>query len=428
MNILKNKLYINAINVLIVSILISSCGTTSQLKNNFKNDNESSSFFKGFVLYDPITKKHIVNHNGAKYFTPASNTKIYTFYAAYRTFKDSVKSLAYYRTKDSLLIQGTADPSLLFGFESSKVLDFLKKEEVSIYFLDTTIEEPVLGNGWSWDDYPYYYQPEKSILPIYGNLLTYRWDVGEVRSYPSTLKKMITPVDSLKLRREFLTNQFYIQKNSQRNYTVPLMTSNTLTAALLSDTIGKKVTLIAPKKQYTFNYVYGQRYDSLYKQMLTVSDNFIAEQLMLQVGKEVTDKFSVEAGIQFAKENYFQDLPHDFIWVDGSGLSVYNKFTPENTVKLLEKMYQEIPKKKLLNYFPVGGQSGTIKNWYANNGTPYVYAKTGTLSAVHALSGYLITKKGTFLIFSYMNNNYLSASGEVKKQMEKDLMKIYNNY
>ncbi|RPD90770.1 hypothetical protein EGM88_15580 [Aureibaculum marinum] len=428
MNILKNKLYVNVFKLLLVSVLMSSCGTTYQLKNDLKKHNDSSSFFKGFVLFDPVANKQIVNHNGAKYFTPASNTKLYTFYAAYRTFKDSVKSLAYYKSQDSLIIKGTADPSLLYGFESSKVLDFLKNEKDSIYLIDTKIDNPPLGDGWSWDDYPYYYQPEKSIFPIYGNILQYKWESGAVKSYPTLLKSYIKALDSIPLRREVSSNQFYIENNSKRNYTVPFIVSNKLVAELLSDTIQKNVTLIPPKPNHQFNYIYGQRYDSLYKQMLHVSDNFIAEQLMLQVAKEVSGKFDTKVGIKYAMENYMQDLPHKFKWRDGSGLSVYNKFTPENTVKLLEKMYREIPTDQLLSYFAVGGKSGTIKNWYANNGTPFVYAKTGTLNSVHCLSGYIITKKGKLLIFSYMNNHYPGSSSEVKKEMEEALLKIYNAY
>ncbi|MDY7394228.1 D-alanyl-D-alanine carboxypeptidase [Aureibaculum sp. 2210JD6-5] len=425
---MKNKLYIKLIKVLIITTLITSCGTTHQLKNNFKKHNESSNFFKGFVLYNPATQKQIVNHNGAKFFTPASNTKIYTFYAAYRTFKDSVKSLAYYKSQDSLVIKGTADPSLLYAFESNKVLNFLKNSKDSLYMIDATIEGPAFGAGWAWGDYPYYYQPERSLFPIYGNMLTYKWDLGEIKSYPTLLKNKIKPLDSTRMRRDLRENNFYIAKNSQRTYEVPFITSNQLTADLLSDTIGKKIKLVPLKPNHHFNYIYSQRYDSLYKQMLTISDNFIAEQLMLQVGKEVSGKYSSDEGIKYAIENYLQDLPHEVRWADGSGLSRYNQFTPENTVKLLEKMYREIPREKLLDYFPVGGKSGTIKNWYANNGTPFVWAKTGTLNGVHCLSGYLITKKGTFLIFSYMNNHYSGSSSKVKKEMEVALMKIYNSY
>ena len=62
------------------------------------------------MVFDPALNKELVNYNGEKYFTPASNTKLFTFYAAYKTFKDSVAGLHYYLNADSLVIRGTADP------------------------------------------------------------------------------------------------------------------------------------------------------------------------------------------------------------------------------------------------------------------------------------------------------------------------------
>ena len=161
--------------------------------------------------------------------------------------------------------------------------------------------------------------------------------------------------------------------------------------------------------------------------MLVISDNFIAEQLMLQVGKEVANSYSVETAIKYSLTNYLQDLPQEPRWVDGSGLSRYNLFTPNDMVYLLEKMYKEIPLQKLLDYFPVGGETGTLKSWYAND-KPFVYAKSGTLSNNYSLSGYLVTKKGKILIFSYMNNHYRIPTSEVKLGIEKTLKKSYNSY
>ena len=148
---------------------------------------------------------------------------------------------------------------------------------------------------------------------------------------------------------------------------------------------------------------------------------------MLQVGKKVVDSYSVSAAIDYALSNYLHDLPQEPRWVDGSGLSRYNLFTPNDMVFLLNKMYREIPLKKLLWYFPVGGESGTLKNWYDNK-KPYVYAKSGTLSNNYNLSGYLITKKNTLLIFSYMNNHYKLSTSEIKIEIQKALEKIYNSY
>ncbi len=422
-----NRLYIRGALFLTILIVLSSCGTTQQLKRELKQSDKKTSFFKGFVLYNPTTKKEIINHHGANYFTPASNTKLYTFYTAYRALKDSVKSLAYYRTKDSLIIRGTADPSFLYGFESHSVLDFLKNEKDSIYLVDASIAETRLGSGWAWDDYPYYYMPEKSLFPIYGNIVTYKMESDSLVSYPRFFKDKIRVLDSVSLTRALTRNQFYLQRDRQKKKEVPFIVSNHLVAQLLSDTLQKNIKVIPKSIHFKYKALSGLPYDSLYKKMLVVSDNLIAEQLLLQVGKEVANSYSVEAAIEYSLTHYLQDLPQKPRWVDGSGLSRYNLFTPEDMVFLLEKMHNEIPLQKLLDYFPVGGETGTLKNWYANN-KPFVYAKSGSLSNNYNLSGYLITKKGTLLIFSYMNNHYKIPTSELKRSIEKTLKRIYNSY
>lgn len=412
-----------------ITAVLLSCGTAKNIEKKLQKTQRENTFFKGFVVYNPATGKELINYNGQKYFTPASNTKLFTFYAAHKTLQDSVKSLAYYSTTDSLIIKGTADPSFLYGFNDDKVLRFLTSAKDTIYVLDKTIDEPVFGNGWAWNDYPYYYMPEKSLFPINSNTVNYGYKKGFVTAFPKYFTDLIGEVDSLKLRRDYEDNIFYIEKFTTNSYTVPFRTNNEIAAEVLADTLQKPVKLLADNhRHYPFKYLYGNPLDSLLKQMLTISDNFIAEQLLLQVGAEVSGYYNVDSAIQYAQEHYLKDLPQKPRWVDGCGLSRYNLFTPEDIVALLNKMYKEIPTEKLLSYFPVGGKSGTIKSWYANGDNPYVYAKTGTLSNNHCLSGYLITKKGTLLIFSYMNNHYPGSSAKVKKYMERDLKRLYLKY
>ena len=61
---------------------------------------------------------------------------------------------------------------------------------------------------------------------------------------------------------------------------------------------------------------------------------------------------------------------------------------------------------------------------YAGN----IFAKTGTLSNNCALSGYLITNKGKLLIFSILNNNYITGATPVRKAVEKFLVDIIEKY
>ena len=415
------------IGLVAIILQIYSCGVTSQLKKDFTNNHKDSSYFKGFVLYNPETKKEIINHNGAKYFTPASNTKLYTFYAAYKTLGDSIKGLEYIERNDTLYIKGTADPTLLYNFEDSKTIAFFQEHQGTISIIDESIDDDKFGSGWSWGDYQYYYMPEKSLFPIHGNIVSYAMKKDSVISGPSHFTQNIEVLDSIEINRAFDKNHFYLAKNDSTFNYIPFKTSTTLVAKLLSDTLQKPINVVTKSNSIPFKTLYSVAVDSVYKQMLVVSDNFIADQLMLQVGKETSGKYNVHEGIKYILKNHLSDLPQEPRWVDGSGLSRYNLFTPEDTVHLLTKMYEEIPLEKLLSYFPVGGKSGTLRNWYGNE-TPYVYAKSGTLSNNYSLSGYLITKKGTLLIFSYMNNHYKLTNSQIRTQIQEHLYKIYNSY
>jgi D-alanyl-D-alanine carboxypeptidase/D-alanyl-D-alanine-endopeptidase (penicillin-binding protein 4) len=115
--------------------------------------------------------------------------------------------------------------------------------------------------------------------------------------------------------------------------------------------------------------------------------------------------------------------------VDGSGLSRYNLVTPHYLSTVLKQLFDRTPKEQLFTYFPAGGVRGTISNWYRNpEGSPYVFAKTGSMSGVHCLSGYILTKSGKILIFSFMHNNFVGSNKPWKEEMQRILEWIYLNY
>ncbi len=92
-------------------------------------------------------------------------------------------------------------------------------------------------------------------------------------------------------------------------------------------------------------------------------------------------------------------------------------------------MFREIPRERLYLFFPAGGESGTIEDWYPGNPEPYIYAKTGSLSNNHCLSGYLLTKSGKTLIFSsFMNNHFMESSSEIKNRMQSIFEEIRDTY
>jgi len=75
----------------------------------------------------------------------------------------------------------------------------------------------------------------------------------------------------------------------------------------------------------------------------------------------------------------------------------------------------------LLSLLPAGGVSGTLKNRFDDQDQPWLWAKTGSLSGVVCLSGMLVTRRGKWLAFSFMHNNYVGSSRAYYQEMEKTL-------
>ena len=121
-------------------------------------------------------------------------------------------------------------------------------------------------------------------------------------------------------------------------------------------------------------------------------------------------------------------MPHPPRWVDGSGLSRYNLFTPESIVWLLRKMRSEYGENRIFGLLAQPGAPGTLQGWSLNVPRPWLYAKTGTLSNNHNLSGYLKTRSGRTVVFSFMNNHYLESTDSVRLRMQRILNRVRESY
>ncbi|HEX8040948.1 MAG TPA: D-alanyl-D-alanine carboxypeptidase, partial [Chryseosolibacter sp.] len=195
------------------------------------------------------------------------------------------------------------------------------------------------------------------------------------------------------------------------------------------DTLKRPVLPVDKALPSYTNTLFSVRADSLFRVMLQESDNFIAEQLLMMCANVLSDSLKPEIAIDFMKAHYLIDLPDEPVWIDGSGLSRYNLFTPRTIVKLWQKILEIVPKERLFRLLATGGVSGTIQKWYQGAGaSPYIFGKTGTLSNNHCLSGFLVTRKGRVLIFSFMNNNYTTTTSAIRRNMQTILYDIYEHY
>lgn len=398
--------------------------------------------FTGFELYDPANKVSLISKDCDKYFTPASNTKILSLYTALKILGDSLPVLNYVETEEALYFWGTGNPLFLHpDFDiGSEALEFLQSQSKSLRFVDQNFQDTRFGDGWMWDDYPYYYQVEKSALPIFGNAVRFTLTSGgdslEIHpSYFAGVSKEGTKSNWFYISREENLNwfEYHIPKNyegSPITKEVPFITSGQTIRNLLSDTLERKV-LPAPEFSIDINtqskILSIPLPDTLFRRLMHESDNFIAEQLLLMCSDKVLGYQKTISFIEYAKQMVFTDLPDELLWYDGSGLTRYNMFTPRTIVAILDQMRNEFSEERLLDIFPAGGRSGTIENYYRDT-NPYVFAKTGTLRNNHCLSGYIRTDSGHTLIFSFMNNHYKGGSDIVKKEMEKVLRVIKEQF
>ncbi len=104
---------------------------------------------------------------------------------------------------------------------------------------------------------------------------------------------------------------------------------------------------------------------------------------------------------------------------DGSGLSRQNLVSPRSTTRLLEFMLTHPHSAVFIDSLVIAGVDGTLERRMRNTAAANNFrGKTGTLSYVNALSGYVTTKRGQKLVFSIMGNNFVGAGRDVTSVMD----------
>jgi D-alanyl-D-alanine carboxypeptidase/D-alanyl-D-alanine-endopeptidase (penicillin-binding protein 4) len=443
---------IRIIWVIILCLCISSLQAQRYKRRQIKKDlTELSGFenaFIGFALYDPEGNKMLASHYADKQMTPASITKLFTYWSAQRTLPETLPALEYTIQGDSLIFWSTGYPLTLHpDHPDSTVIHFLAQQDKKLYYWPRTMVDDRYGPGWGWDDYVGYYGAEKSVFPIYGNSIEFIIDNAN-QQFNSTpeywgfkIKESNFLSNRARVNRDEFWNEFEIQYDSTVDLESPVDTlirpfryNDQLFVELLNQASGKSIQKIEifdrPKHHET---LYGVSADSLYKWMLQPSDNLFAESLLLMASGQRSDTLNTGAQIDFENDSISsRSYPYTqaaLTWVDGSGLSRYNMFTPNQMITVLHALYLTHEEDKLLELMPAGGVSGTIEDWYAGeNGQPYVFAKTGTLSNNHTLSGYIQTKKGKTLIFTIMANHYTCPTDQIKENFGVILEKIREGY
>jgi D-alanyl-D-alanine carboxypeptidase/D-alanyl-D-alanine-endopeptidase (penicillin-binding protein 4) len=267
---------------------------------------------------------------------------------------------------------------------------------------------------------------ERSAMPIYGNVVRFSNSLSSLKVEPRLFSTSVgfdsvpgRPVYPSTVNRDIASNKFLVggKSSTERHIETPFFTNNgEVVFQLLTDTLHKSVYKGEAQIKKA-SIIHSQPTDSLLKPMMHRSDNFFAEQSLLMVSNEVLGVMNDAKVIDTLLKTDYKDLPQKPRWVDGSGLSRYNLFTPQDFVTILNKMRTDFGIERIKEILPTGNE-GTLTNYYkAEQGA--IFAKTGTLSGVVSLSGFLYTKKNKLLIFSVLVNNHQASATEVRRAVEK---------
>jgi serine-type D-Ala-D-Ala carboxypeptidase/endopeptidase (penicillin-binding protein 4) len=435
--------------IFLFSTTIYSCTLTGQITqkqiNVFLNDTAVRSGHVGISIYEPATKKYLYNYNAEKNFTPSSNVKLFTLYAGMKYLGDSLVTAKISERNDTVFFQPTGDPTFLHkDFLSQPLYDVLNNSKKRLAHVLTFKDRYTkYGSGWSWDDYEEDYTAERSRFPLYGNVFTFFKENNVIQSIPSimnppyfkdSLVKYFPNTNYFKISRSQDFNKFFISSNKEffKFQQIPFKTHADiytwgLQIALLADKL--KINKDSISEYFIDNFIWSkihsQPTDSLFRPMMHNSDNFFAEQTLLMISNEKLGYMSDVDIIDTLLKTDFKYLPQKPRWVDGSGLSRYNLFSPKDFVFLLDKMKTEFGMERIKGILPTSGQ-GTLKGYY-ENAAGLIYAKTGSMSNNVSLSGYLFTKKNKLLLFSVHINGYSGSGRAGRKAIEKMLQQIREN-
>jgi len=161
---------------------------------------------------------------------------------------------------------------------------------------------------------------------------------------------------------------------------------------------------------------------------MKVSQNQYGEILLKTLGRAPDRPGSIEAGRTVVRETLASwGIPADsIVMYDGSGLSRYNYVTASTVVSVLSHVWNDDGLRgPFVSELPVGGLDGSLE--LRMRRPPLlgnVQAKTGTISNVRALSGFLRTNAGEKLVFSMIANHFTAPNADVDAIVERALNRL----
>ena len=435
----------------------------TQLTSLFANPDFNNAFW-GVAVQSIDNGQILYEQNARKLLMPASNMKIVTAVATLKTlgpdFTYETKMFAENPVENGkiagdVVVTSNGDPTIsaeeLQGWAMQLKQNGLQEIDGNIIGDDSAFEQERLGFGWSWDDLPYYYATETSALQFAENAITINLFAGNdgtitVEKIPETSYVQVNQTVNVQADAQ-PSIQWMYNPESRTVYASGTLPPGGKDYGSFSihdpaayfveylkealETNGIAVRGIAQgghRDTSSWAILIDQKSAPL-KEMLPVllkrSQNLYAETFLKTLGNGKTAD-----GIQAVQSALLNlGVPQNSLVVkDGSGLSRYNYVTPFALVTCLAKIYRDDPSGVFYNALPVAGVDGTLKSRMKQTAAENnVHAKTGSIENVRTLSGYVHTKDGEMLVFSFLANNY-SVSADSANAIEDQAAELLANF
>lgn len=411
----------------------------------------------GITVFDLTTGESIYRYQDEKLYRPASVQKIITSVTALaRLGADYTMDtqLRYTGKIENDTLKGTL--YLLGGFDPEFMEEDLNRlvEEIESrgirYIADTIAADVSMtdsvywGPGWSWDDTPYSFQPYLSPLMLNRGCVDVFVSPTQKDSLPTVTCTPLSDyytVDNrgvsrnpqagkLQITRNWLSNgnRITISGNVAHPYTEKLniYTSkdfffHTFIGRLRERGIEARTCLFADCKASTDSMAtlctIRRPIKEVLERALKKSDNLCAEAMFYHLAanrslhKRVTAEDGTDAINAFMKTALGFN-PDNYKIKDGSGVSLYNYISPRLLLEYLKYAYYH--REIFLPFYeslPIAGVDGTLQyRMKQTEARGNVRAKTGSVTGVSSLAGYVKASNGHQLAFVIINQNVLKLS------------------
>ena len=416
----------------------------------------------GIKIVSLKNNKTLYAYNSQKLLMPASTNKLYTCAAALHHLKNDYQfQTKILRKNNNLVLKGGGDPDLKIEHldSLSKIVSESITKIDTLFFDDTMLDSINYGEGWMWDEGPWWYAAPISALSVNDNCIDFYIKPGKlgnkprVHYYPKTsyitFENHSTTVNDtidfkkLKIDRDWISNKnnFSVTGEIMDTTEIDTLYRNIYDPALFTVTIfkellekhGTRVNHLSrePQDLMVYRDLTLHLSDSLIvsaKNLMNESDNLTAELFVKSMGAMDTLPGTWDAGLDSIKSFLSNEVKIDTSQIklaDGSGVSRYTLTSSDQLISLLTWVYNSKHKNDFIYTLPGGGRpKSTLEKRLIDEGAK-VRAKTGGLSGVTNLAGYIDSPKHGPVAFSILMNGYIGSSSEyrnVQNQIVKTII------